>query len=140
MECTWPGNDPHTIAMYTPVDVDRLMADADIIRSRLKISGAIKNAAVFLKVQEEFESFSAYLWQFVGGKPIVNILHEGNQAWATSAESDTMSKDMRSGGLTFVGSTTCYAFMQGAGLDNDHLVTCPRHSVVQKLAQNLVVE
>jgi DNA-3-methyladenine glycosylase I len=118
--------DAKKIAAFTEDDFNRLMQDTSIIRNRAKIRGTIKNAQIFLDVQEEFGSFDAYIWQFTDGKTIVNHHTESNQIPATSPESDAMSKDMKKRGFAFCGSTICYAFMQAAGLVDDHLVGCFR--------------
>jgi DNA-3-methyladenine glycosylase I len=104
-----------------------VLSDPGIIRNRLKVRGAITNARQFLKVQEEFGSFDRYIWQFVGGTPL-----RGTHA-TTSRESDAMSKDLKKRGFTFVGSTICYAYMQAAGMVNDHVIGCDRHRQVQEL-------
>jgi len=120
------------VAKMTDNDVERLMLDASIIRNRLKIDGTIKNAKAFLNIQKELGSFSKYLWQFVGNKPIINNHKRSSTIGSTSKLSDRISKDMKKRGLTFVGSTIIYAFMQGAGLVNDHLVSCFRHKQVRE--------
>ena len=122
---------PRRIAKYTDADVKRLLSDAGIIRNRLKIRAAISNAQCFLRVQKEFGSFDQYIWQFVGGKPIVHKFKPIKQIPATSKESDTMSRDLKARGFKFVGSTICYAFMQAAGLVNDHTTDCFRHKQVR---------
>jgi DNA-3-methyladenine glycosylase I len=124
--------DAEKIARYTEKKLARLMQDPGIIRNRLKVESAVKNARGFLKVQEEFGSFDAYIWQFVGGKPIQNRWKTLKDLPARTTESDAMSKDMKQRGFNFVGSTICYAFMQAAGLVNDHLVTCFRHEAVRR--------
>lgn len=121
------------IAKFTEDDVVRLMNDAGIIRNKLKITGTIKNAKAFMEVQKEFGSFNNYIWQFTGGKPIVTKVKQTSEIKATSPESDEMSKALKKRGFTFVGSTICYAYMQAAGMVNDHLVTCSRFKEVQKL-------
>ncbi len=118
--------DAKKIAAYTEDDYNRLLNDAGIIRNRAKIRGTIKNARLFLEVQQEFGSFDAYIWQFTGGKTIVNHWTELKQLPATSPESDFMSKDMKKRGFAFCGSTICYAFMQAAGLIDDHFEGCFR--------------
>jgi len=118
--------DPVKIARYDAKRVTKLLRDLGIIRNRLKVRSAIINARQFLKVQEEFGSFDRYIWQFVGGKPL-----SGRHA-TTSKESDAMSQDMRARGFTFVGSTICYAYMQAAGLVNDHVTECFRYREVQQ--------
>ena len=121
---------PKRVAKYTDEDVQRLLADAGIIRNRAKIRAAINNAQRFLEVQKEFGSFDKYIWQFVGGKPIKNKHKTLKDIPATSKESDAMSKDLRARGFQFVGSTICYAFMQAAGLVNDHVVECFRYKQI----------
>lgn len=118
--------DAAKIAAYTEDDYNRLLNDSGIIRNRAKIRGTIKNAKVFLEVQKEFGSFNTYIWQFIGGKTMVNHWEDLKQIPATSPESDAMSKDMKKRGFTFCGSTICYAFMQAAGLVDDHLEGCFR--------------
>jgi DNA-3-methyladenine glycosylase I len=120
--------DPAKVAKFDKRKVSQLLRDAGIVRHRQKIESAVSNAKAFLKVQEEFGSFDAYVWRFVGGTPRVNAPRSSKQIPATSRESDALSKDLLKRGFRFVGSTTCYAFMQATGLVNDHLVTCFRHN------------
>ena len=123
--------DARKIARYTDSKVARLLADAGIVRNRLKIAAAIQNAKAFLAVQEEFGSFDRYIWTFVDGKPKQHRRRSLKQVPARTAESDAMSKDLLKRGFKFVGSTICYAFMQATGMVNDHLVGCFRHEEVQ---------
>jgi len=116
------------IARYGARDVKRLLRDAGIVRNRLKIAATIQNAKAFLAVRQEFGSFDAYLWNFVGGKPKENRWRKMSQVPARTTESDAMSRDLVRRGFKFVGSTICYALMQATGMVNDHLVSCPRHS------------
>jgi DNA-3-methyladenine glycosylase I len=116
------------VARYGARRLRQLVADPGIVRNRLKISSAVQNARALLAVQEEFGSFNAYIWRFVGGKPRVNGWRSLRQVPARTAESDAMSKDLRQRGFKFVGSTICYAFMQATGMVNDHLVDCFRHA------------
>jgi DNA-3-methyladenine glycosylase I len=118
--------DPKKISRYTKRKRDSLMRNEGIIRNRLKILSVVKNAKAFLEVQSEFGSFDRYVWQFVGGKPRVNARKSLNGVPSRTAESDTLSKDLKRRGFTFVGSTICYAFMQAVGMVNDHAVTCFR--------------
>ena len=118
---------PEKIARYGARDVRRLLADAGIVRNRLKIQAAITNAKAFLAVREEFGSFDAYLWSFVDGKPLQNRRQQMSEVPARTPESDAMSRDLLKRGFKFVGSTICYAFMQATGMVNDHLVSCPRY-------------
>lgn len=122
--------DYRKIAQYDEKIIESLLQDAAIIRNKLKIKATISNANVFLKVQEEFGSFDRYIWSFTNGKIIINQWKEMKEVPATSSESDAMSKDMKKRGFKFVGSTICYAFMQAAGMVNDHLVTCFRYKEV----------
>jgi DNA-3-methyladenine glycosylase I len=125
--------DAKKIAKYDTKKVAALIADAGIVRNRLKIASAVGNAKAFLAVQKEFGSFDAYLWRFVGGKPIVNRRASMKEVPAKTAESDALSKDLLKRGFKFVGSTICYAFMQATGMVNDHLVTCERHGACRVL-------
>ena len=120
------GFDPTKVARFGARDTRRLLGDKGIIRNRLKISSAIKNARAFLAVQEEFGSFDAYIWRFVGGKPRVNRWRTLREIPPRSRESDALSKDLKQRGFTFVGSTIMYAHMQATGLVNDHVVPCWR--------------
>lgn len=115
------------IARFGEQDFARLMADAGIVRNRLKIRATIDNARSFLKVRGEFGSFDRYLWQFVGGEPIQNRRRMMRDVPPVSRESDALGRDLKQRGFRFVGSTVCYAFMQAVGMVNDHLVTCFRH-------------
>ena len=123
--------DPVKISKYTEADYKRLMNDPGIIRNRLKIRAIINNANVFLKLQKEYGTFDKYIWQFVDYKTIQNNATEGNIA-STSNESDAMSKDLKKQGFKFVGSTICYAFMQGCGMINDHTVDCFRYNELKR--------
>ena len=128
--------DVKRIARYTSRDVERLLKDEGIVRNRLKVQAAIENARRFLEVQREFGTFDAYIWQFTGGKTIDNRLKSLKDIQATSPESDAMSKDLKARGFKFVGSTICYAFMQAAGMVNDHVVDCFRYKELRRLAQS----
>jgi DNA-3-methyladenine glycosylase I len=122
---------PKTIARYDAAKLKQLMTNAGIVRNRLKIATAVQNARVFLEVQNEFGSFNAYIWQFVGGAPIVNSIEGTSQIQARTEESDKMSRDLLKRGFKFVGPTICYAFMQAVGMVNDHLVTCFRYAEIK---------
>jgi DNA-3-methyladenine glycosylase I len=128
------GFDARRIARYGPRKIAALLADPGIVRNRLKIAAAIRNAQAFLAVQREFGSFDRHIWQFTGGRTIQNAWRTLQQVPARTPESDAMSRDLRERGFKFVGSTICYAFMQAAGMVNDHLVTCPRHAACARLA------
>ena len=119
--------DVKRIARYGDRDVARLLADEGIVRNRLKVAASILNAQATLAVQKEFGSLDAFLWQFVGGKPVQNRRRSMTEVPARTAESDAMSKALLKRGFKFVGSTICYAFMQAVGMVNDHLVTCPSY-------------
>ena len=124
--------DPEKVARYTSKRIEKLVADPGIVRNRLKIAGAVRNARAFLEIQNEFGTFDAYCWGFVGGRPKVN-------RWttmgipATTPESDALSKDLKRRGFTFVGSTVIYAYMQAVGMVNDHLVDCFRYREIRRL-------
>lgn len=118
------------IANYTEEKVQELLQDAGIIRNKLKIRATITNAQAFLKIQEEFGSFSTYIWGFVAGEQIQNKLKSKSQVPANTQLSDRISKDLKKRGLKFVGTTVVYAHMQATGMVNDHLVTCFRHKEV----------
>ena len=122
--------DPRKIAKYQARKINSLLKDEGIIRNRLKILAAVKNARAFLEIQKEFGSFDRYIWQFVNGKPQVNARKTLSEVPARTAESDAMSKDLKKRGFTFVGSTICYAFMQAVGMVNDHVVSCFRYREV----------
>ena len=122
------GFDPEKVARYDKRKVRELLGDAGIIRNRLKIAAAIGNARAFLKLQEEFGAFDAYIWKFVGGRPKQNAWKTHKRLPAKTAESDALSKDLQKRGFRFVGSTICYALMQATGMVNDHLVSCFRYA------------
>lgn len=121
--------DAKRIARYDKRRVRKLLADPGIIRNRLKIAATIQNAKAFLGVQKEFDSFDAYLWRFVKGRPIKNA-RRGSSVPARTRESDALSKDLRKRGFKFVGTTICYAMMQAVGMVNDHSVDCFRHGEI----------
>ena len=118
--------DPARVARLTPKAVERLMANERIVRNRLKIESTVTNAKAFLKVQDEFGSFDAYVWRWVGGSPVVSPRQHLSDVPPRTAESDALSKDLSKRGFRFVGSTICYAFMQATGLVDDHTVDCFR--------------
>ncbi len=120
------GFDPAQVAGYDAAKIAALLADPGIVRNRLKINGAVKNAQAFLRVQAEFGSFDRYVWRFVGGAPRQNAWPSLREVPARTPESDALSRDLKKRGFTFVGSTICYAFMQAVGLVNDHVVGCFR--------------
>jgi DNA-3-methyladenine glycosylase I len=124
------------IANYSDGKVQELLANPEIVRNRLKIQAAIQNARSFLKVQDQYGSFDAYIWRFVDGKPIQNSWKSLQEIPARTKEADAMSKELKKLGFTFVGSTICYAFMQAVGMVNDHTVDCFRWQEVSELALN----
>ena len=123
------GFDPEKVARYDLRKTQRLLLNQGIIRNRLKVASAVRNAEAFLAVQKEFGSFDRYIWQFVGGEPRVNHWRLGKKLPARTPESDAMSIDLKKRGFNFVGSTICYAFMQAVGMVNDHAVECFRYSL-----------
>ena len=125
--------DPEKVARYSAARIDRLAAEPGIIRNRLKIAAAVKNARAFLAVQKEYGSFDAYCWQFVDGRPRQNRWNSPRQIPATTAESDAFSRDLKHRGFSFVGSTVIYAHMQAVGMVNDHVVDCYRYRDVRRL-------
>ena len=126
--------DPVRVAGYTPRKVERLLADPGIVRNRLKVESAVKNANAFLAIQKETGGFDAYIWQFVGGRPRRNTWRTLQEIPARTAQSDAMSKDLKKRGFSFVGSTICYAFMQATGMVNDHTTDCFRYGEVFPLS------
>lgn len=123
--------DPHQIARYDEQKVAALLADPGIIRNRAKIAATIQNAKAYLALTAEGQSFSDFLWSFVGGAPVQNARSSLSEVPAKTAQSDALSKALTRAGFKFVGSTICYAFMQATGMVNDHLVSCPRYEEVQ---------
>jgi DNA-3-methyladenine glycosylase I len=119
--------DPERVARFTPKKLERLMQDPGIVRNRLKIESAVKNARAFLQVQEEFGSFDEYQWRFVGGAPIQGGIRSRKDIVPRTAVSDALSKDLKKRGFNFVGSTIVYAHMQAVGMVNDHVIDCFRH-------------
>jgi DNA-3-methyladenine glycosylase I len=127
------GFDPRRVAAFDEKKRASLLTDPGIIRNRAKVAAAIGNARCFLAVQEAFGSFDAYLWRFVGGRPILNVWKTMAEVPSRTAESDALSRDLLRRGFTFVGPTICYALMQAVGLVNDHTVGCFRHAEVSQL-------
>lgn len=127
--------DPEKVARYGAPQVRRLLSDAGIVRNRLKIQSAIANARAFLEVRKECGSFDAYIWQFVGGHPLRKPRRTLGQIPAQTPESEKMSKELIRRGFKFVGPTICYAFMQGVGMVNDHLVSCFRWEEIERAAK-----
>ena len=125
--------DPVGVAEFTQNDVEQLLLNPGIVRNKLKVGSTVTNARAFLQVQQEFGSFSSYVWQFVNGAPIVNIRESLASIPASTAESDALSKDLKQRGFRFVGTTICYAFMQAVGMVNDHTVDCFRSAEILSL-------
>jgi DNA-3-methyladenine glycosylase I len=123
--------DPAAVARFTPARLTRLLADPGIVRNRLKVESAVRNAKAFLEVQSEFGSFDVYVWRFVDGHPIVRRPSTLREVPVRTRESDALSRDLLARGFKFVGSTICYAFMEAVGLVNDHVVDCFRHEALQ---------
>ena len=119
--------DVNKVSRYSDKKVEKLLTNPGIIRNRLKVNSAVKNAKAFLKIQKEFGSFDKYIWQFVNNKTIQNKWKKMSDLPAITAESDAMSKDLKKRGFSFVGSTICYAYMQAAGMTNDHIMVCFRY-------------
>lgn len=118
---------PNQVAALKDADLEQLLTDSRIIRNRLKVYGARRNAACFIEIQKEFGTFDRYVWQFVGGSPQHNHWKQHSELPAFSKESEALSRDLSKRGMTFVGKTIIYAYMQAVGLINDHLVCCPYH-------------
>ena len=128
------GFDPEKVARYTQKRIEKLLLNPEIIRNRLKVESAVRNAQAFLAIQESFGSFDGYCWRFVDGRPKLNRWMSIREVPATSAESDAFSKDLKRRGFSFVGSTVIYAHMQAVGMVNDHVVGCFRHREIQRLS------
>lgn len=127
--------DPHKVAHFGETRIVALLEDAGIVRNRLKIAAAVRNARAFLDVQKEFGGFDSYIWQFVDNRPLLNRWKHLKDVPARTPQSDAMSKDLIRRDFTFVGSTICYAFMQATGMVNDHIVTCFRHKELAESAK-----
>ncbi len=125
------GFDATKVAQYTAKDVERLMKTSGIVKNRAKVSATITNAQQFLRIQKEFGSFNKFIWQFVDGKTIQNTFKDFSEMPAETEQSRAMSRELKARGFKFVGPTICYAFMQAAGLVNDHLVNCFRYAQLQ---------
>ena len=123
--------DPEKVARFTNKRVEKILTDPGIVRNRLKVESAVSNAKAFLSVQDEFGSFSDYIWSFVDGEPVQNRFTKDSDIPATSPISDTISKDLKRRGFKFVGSTIVYAHMQATGMVNDHITSCFRYEEVQ---------
>ena len=122
--------DPEKVVQFDQAKIESLMQDQGIVRNRLKIESTINNARVLLEIKQEFGSFDTYLWDFVGGDPLINHWRNMGEVPSSSPQSDSMSKSLKKRGFRFVGTTICYAYMQACGLVNDHLTECFRHQEV----------
>jgi DNA-3-methyladenine glycosylase I len=127
---SFAGFDPLTVSRYTPEKLEALRVNSGIIRNRLKIASAVKNAKAFLQIQEEFGSFAKYLWDYVDHKPVMNHYNEWSEVPAKTDLSNAISKDLKKRGFSFVGPTIMYAYMQSVGMVNDHLTSCFRHAQI----------
>ena len=123
--------DPVKVSRFTETRIEKILQDPGVVRNKLKVNAAVNNAKRFIEVQKEFGSFNAYIWSFVGNKPILNKWKNPNEVPATSKESDALSKDLIKRGFKFVGSTVIYAHMQACGLVNDHLIDCWKYKKVK---------
>ena len=128
------GFDPEVVSQYGKAEVSRLLRDKGIVRNRLKIEAAVRNASAFVVVRDEFGSMDKYMWQFVGGRPKKNAWKSLNQIPAVTNESVMLSSDLKKRGFSFVGPTVCYSHMQATGMVNDHLVRCFRHDECSELS------
>ncbi len=128
--------DAQKVARFTKKRIEKILEDPAVVRNRLKVESAVSNAKAFLDVQEEFGTFSEYIWGFVDGEPIQNKLRKDSDTPVTSPESDALSKDLKARGFKFVGSTIVYAHMQATGMVNDHVDSCFRHKPCAALARN----
>jgi DNA-3-methyladenine glycosylase I len=128
------GFDAEKIAQYDPKKVLQLLNNPEIIRNKLKVNAAINNAKAFLKIQQQYDSFDSYIWQFVDGKSIQNNWQQFKQIPVTTKQSEQMSKSLKQNGFKFVGATICYAYMQAVGMVNDHTVDCFRHKQIKEMA------
>ena len=129
------GFDAEKIAAYSQSDISRLLADPGIVRNRLKIESAIKNARGYLDIRDEFGSFDSFIWRYVDYRPLQNSRKSLSELQASSSESDMMSRDLKKRGFNFVGSTICYAYMQAVGMVNDHLVSCFRYNDIRRMSR-----
>jgi DNA-3-methyladenine glycosylase I len=131
------GFDPERVGRFTPARIEKLLQNPGLVRNRLKINGAVKNAKAFLRVQSDFGSFARYAWEFVGGMPKQNGWSSIRDVPARTPESDAFSKDLKKREFTFVGSTIMYAWMQAVGLVNDHQTACPRYAEVRRMGTSI---
>jgi len=129
--------DARKITKYTDKKIEQLLQDPGIVRNKLKVNATRENAKRFLEIQKEYGSFDVYIWSFVGGKPINNSWKKRADVPTNTPESDAMSKDLKKKGFKFIGTTTCYAYMQAVGMVNDHMVSCFRYSEVKKLQKTV---
>ena len=126
--------DVNKVARYGDEKCEALLLDASIVRHRLKINAVVENAKCIISIQKEHGSFGSYLWGFIGGKPLQNNWESAKQVPAKTVQSDELSRVLKKRGFKFIGSTTCYAFMQATGMVNDHIISCHRHKLVKKMS------
>lgn len=135
----YEGFDPATVAAFTPEKIEQMLLDPGIVRNRLKVTSSVKSAAIFLDLAEKHGSFANYIWQFVDGQPVQNSWSSLKQVPAETDQSRAMSKALKKAGMTFVGPTICYAFMQATGMVNDHEVNCLRYQPCRQLGETFTL-
>ncbi|WP_372600551.1 DNA-3-methyladenine glycosylase I [Amphritea sp.] len=135
----YEGFDPATVAAFTPEKIEQMLLDSSIVRNRLKVTSSVKSAAIFLDLAEKHGSFANYIWQFVDGQPVQNSWSSLQQVPAETDQSRAMSKALKKAGMTFVGPTICYAFMQATGMVNDHEVNCLRYQPCRQLGETFTL-
>ncbi len=135
----YEGFDPATVAAFTPEKIEQMLLDPGIVRNRLKVNASVRSANIFLDLAAKHGSFANYIWQFVDGKPIQNSWKSLTEVPAETAESQAMSKALKKAGMTFVGPTICYAFMQATGMVNDHEVDCIRYQPCRELGESFTL-
>lgn len=135
----YEGFDPATVAAFTPEKIEQMLLDPGIVRNRLKVTSSVKSAGIFLDLAEKHGSFANYIWQFVDGQPVQNSWSSLKQVPAETDQSRAMSKALKKAGMTFVGPTICYAFMQATGMVNDHEVNCLRYQPCRQLGETFTL-
>ncbi|WP_296057778.1 DNA-3-methyladenine glycosylase I [uncultured Amphritea sp.] len=135
----YEGFDPATVAAFTPEKIEQMLLDPGIVRNRLKVTSSVKSAGIFLDLAAKYGSFANYIWQFVDGHPVQNSWSSLQQVPAETDQSRAMSKALKKAGMTFVGPTICYAFMQATGMVNDHEVNCLRYQPCRQLGETFTL-
>ncbi len=135
----YEGFDPATVAAFTPEKIEQMLLDPGIVRNRLKVTSSVKSAGIFLDLAAKYGSFANYIWQFVDGQPVQNSWSSLKQVPAETDQSRAMSKALKKAGMTFVGPTICYAFMQATGMVNDHEVNCLRYQPCRQLGETFTL-